>query len=131
MRLLLDTHVAVWAVSKPAAVPQRWRDELEASSNEVAVSVATLWEIAIKNGLEGKRASRFDVTLDQAEVAFREVEFDVLPIGIAALREVERLPRLHRDPFDRLFVATALADGWRLLTHDKQLAGYGPAVILF
>lgn len=130
MRLLLDTHVAVWAVSKPGALPERWRIALEDGANDIAVSVASLWEIAIKNSLEGKRESHFDVTFDQAVLAFDEVGFIVLPIGVASLREVGRLPHLHRDPFDRLFVATSIADGWRLLTHDKQLAAYGPTVIL-
>ena len=130
MRLLLDTHVAVWAIAKPAAVPERWRSEIEEPSNRVAVSIAALWEIAIKNSLEGRRASHFDVTLDQALSAFEEVGFDVLPVGPSALREVGRLPHLHRDSFDRLFIATAIADDWRLLTHDRQLADYGPSVIL-
>ena len=95
------------------------------------MSIGALWEIAVKNSLEDRRASHFDVTLDQAEAAFGAAAFEVLPIGLAALRELERLPHLHRDPFDRLFIATALGEGWRLLTHDRQLAAYGAVVIRF
>lgn len=130
MRLLLDTHVAIWAATGAPTLPSRWLDEIENGADEVAVSVASLWEIAIKNSLDERRGSRFDLTFDQAVVNFEEGGYRRLPISIEAMREVEQMPRHHGDPFDRLIVATAVTDGWRLLTHDRQLTAYGPAVIL-
>jgi PIN domain nuclease of toxin-antitoxin system len=93
------------------------------TNNDTAVSVVTLWEIAIKRGI-GKL--RF---LEDFEAVMTEEAFDLLPISYAHLRALETLPMHHRDPFDRLLIAQALAAGIPIATGDRVFAAYGVQVI--
>ncbi len=121
MRLLLDTHLLLWALGSPSKLPAGARRLI--MSSEVFVSAASLWEISIKAGL-GKLAA------DPIEVlgALEPAGFLQLPVTGEHAAGVIRLPPLHRDPFDRLLVAQALAEPMRLLTNDTVLAGYGDIV---
>ncbi|MCL4720730.1 MAG: type II toxin-antitoxin system VapC family toxin [Gammaproteobacteria bacterium] len=121
MRLLLDTHLLLWALGSPSKLPAGARRLI--MSSEVFVSAASLWEISIKAGL-GKLAA------DPIEVlgALEPAGFLQLPVTGEHAAGVIRLPPLHRDPFDRLLVAQALAEPMRLLTNDAVLAGYGDIV---
>ena len=130
MRLLLDTHIAVWAVADLHRLRDATAAMIEDVENEVAVSIASLWEIAIKNNLGRVARDPIGLSLAHALDAFAEASFAILPISTRHLAEVERLPTLHGDPFDRLLVATAQADGYRLMTHDARLAPYGNHVMV-
>lgn len=122
MKLLLDTHLLLWALTDdPRIKPLRKR--LLAADNEVFFSVASLWEVSIKVSL-GKLEANAEVIRDAAlDSGFLE-----LPILGPHALHVGALPWHHRDPFDRLLVAQALAEPMRLLTADEQLSVYGGMV---
>lgn len=121
MRLLLDTHIALWSVYEPDRLPYRARALLTAPGAEAFISVASLWEIAIKNSKHpGLLPPVAIARADFAEAGFRE-----LPITGAVMAQVESLQTdIHSDPFDRLLVATAFSEPMRLITHDRKVHAY-------
>ena len=121
MRVLLDTHLLLWALADPARLPAEARRLIDRA--DVYVSAASIWEISIKAAL-GK------LSADPREVvaALEPAGFLPLPISVEHAARVASLPPLHRDPFDRLLVAQALAEPMRLLTTDATLAAYGELV---
>lgn len=127
MRLLLDTHIAIWALVAHPRLSGEARELIVARETQVYVSAATIWEIAIKHGL-GKGGMPFSG--EDAIRYFREAGYQSLDVKAEHAAMVERLPRIHSDPFDRLLVAQAIAEPMYLLTHDERLAAYGPAVRL-
>ena len=121
MRLLLDTHVVIWwdaGQRLSAAANKAIRD-----ADQVYVSAASAWEIAIKTAL-GKISS----TRSLAE-ATGESGFDELPVTFAHAAQLAVLPLIHRDPFDRMLVAQSMVEGVTLVTRDPALQQYGVAVI--
>lgn len=124
MRLLLDTHLLLWVVTDSPKLSRAGRVAIE-SADEVYVSAASLWEIAIKVGLRrlpidmGRLAATIDVS------GFLEL---YVTAEHAAL--VAQLPHHHRDPFDRLLIAQAMTEPLVLLTADSQLAQYSDVVRL-
>ena len=121
MRLLLDTHLLLWALGAPSKLPTRARSLV--AKGDVYVSAASIWEISIKSALG-------TLTADPREVlaALGPAGFIELPINGEHAARVLDLPPIHRDPFDRLLVAQALAEPMRLVTNDAVLAGYGDIV---
>lgn len=128
MRLLLDTHILIWALASPATLSETGRRLIVDPGNDVFVSVASLWEIAIKRQTGRTDAPRLDsaAALDLAERS----GYRILDIAAAHAIAVESLPPLHGDPFDRLLVAQALTEPLRLLTRDRHLAAYSDTVLL-
>ncbi len=126
MRLLLDTHVALWALTNDPRLSRRARALIEDPANDVLVSAASVWEIAIKHAL-----GRGDMPIsgDQALDWFRQAGYALLPIAPDHAAAVEHLPDHHRDPFDRLLVAQAIAEPLRLLTRDPLVLRYGDMAI--
>jgi PIN domain nuclease of toxin-antitoxin system len=121
MKLLLDTHLLVWAAADDPALPDEARTAIEDIENVLYFSVASLWEIVIKSAL-----GRDDFQLD-ARVLRRnllDAGYEELPIEAQHAFEVAALPPLHKDPFDRLLVGQAMAEGIVLLTHDEQIKQY-------
>jgi PIN domain nuclease of toxin-antitoxin system len=127
MRLLLDTHVLLWTIGEPARLNAETRNLLEDTANEVLFSAASIWEIAIKAQL-GR--TDFAVRPEQIAWAARETGFVELPVSAAAAARVVDLPLHHRDPFDRLLVAQAMAEPMRLFTADPLLPPYSELVQL-
>lgn len=123
MRILLDTHLLLWALATPERIPVRARRLIEQA--EVYVSAASIWEIGIKAAL-GKLQADPLLIAEQVEPA----GFLHLPVTGWHAAEVARLPPLHRDPFDRLLVAQAMTEPLVLLTTDGQLPPYGTFVTL-
>ena len=124
MQLLLDTHLLVWAMGEPERLDPALVRLLEDPMNTPVFSVASLWELAIKRGLNRPDFQLEPPVLRQAllEAGWRE-----LPVEAHHVLAVGQLPGLHRDPFDRLLLAQAQADGLLLITADQQLAQYpGP-----
>lgn len=121
MRILLDTHLLLWALADPARLPPTARRLIDQS--EVFVSAASIWEISIKAAL-GK------LTADPREVVASLGPAGFLPLAITGehAARVAGLPPIHRDPFDRLLVAQAIVEPMRLLTTDAVLGGYGDLV---
>ena len=129
MRLLLDTHVALWAIADDARLAARARALIADPANEIAVSVASLWEIAIKHALARGRPENMPLTAEHARGFFVDAGYRLLDIAVEHVIAVETLPPLHADPFDRILVAQALTEPLRLLTHDRKIAEYGDIVI--
>ena len=127
MRLLLDTHVLLWALAMPERLAPAIRDQLEDPANTVLFSAASIWEIAIK-----ARLGRADFPQSPTQVieAARVIGFLELPVHAAAAARVADLPLLHRDPFDRLLVAQAISEPARFYTADRLLPPYSELVTL-
>ena len=122
MKLLLDTHVLLWAAADSPRI-KAVRKRLLASDNEVFFSVASLWEISIKASLGKLQANAAEIRDAALDNGFLE-----LPVQGQHALYVGGLPWHHRDPFDRLLVAQAAAEPMRLLTADEQLLAYGGQV---
>lgn len=129
MRLLLDTHVAVWSVSDTSRLPHAAMDTIADGANEVFVSLVTLWEIAVKHGLPPSR--RLNMGVEKAVHYFEQAPYKFLPLTIQHIGAVSTLADLHRDPFDRMLVAQALHESIALVTFDRALIGYHPLIVTF
>lgn len=128
MRLLLDTHVAIWSLTDPALLSPAVRELLCDPNNDVFVSTCSIWEIAIKHPL-GKRVGAPPFGARAAISNFRETGYDFLPVSPEHAALVETLPMHHADPFDRLLVAQALVEPMRLVTSDPTVALYSDTII--
>lgn len=122
MRLLLDTCTFLWVVAGDPALSDRCRDLLLDGSNETYLSVVSAWEIVVKHGLGRlplpEPPERF--------VADQRERHGIAPLALdeVAVLHLSRLPRLHRDPFDRMLVCQAIAGGLAILTPDDRIARY-------
>jgi PIN domain nuclease of toxin-antitoxin system len=128
LRLLLDTHVVLWAASAPDELEPAAREAIEDTDNDGYVSPVTAWEIAIKQSL-GKLALAAPAERWLPKVIDRS-GFSVAPLTLDAALRVRALPWHHRDPFDRLLIAQAIDAGYTVVTRDKEFAEYGVAVIV-
>jgi PIN domain nuclease of toxin-antitoxin system len=126
VNLLLDTHVALWAITDSPRLAAKARDLIAEPANTVWVSVASLWEITIKHSL-----GRGDMPISgaQAKAWFEQSGYRLLNIEASHVLGVADLPALHNDPFDRLLVAQALTEPLRLITHDAQVARYSDTIM--
>lgn len=126
MNLLLDTHVALWAITDSPKLPQKARDVIVSPKTTVWVSAASVWEIAIKHAL-----GRGDMPVSSQDAVryFQESGYRILPIEAEHAVAVEDLFAHHQDPFDRILVAQALVEPMRLMTHDPLVALYSDTVI--
>ena len=126
MNLLLDTHVALWAIADSPKLPKQARELLELPEAIVWVSVASVWEIAIKHAL-----GRGDMPVSSQEAVsyFRESGYRFLAIEPEHAVAVETLAANHQDPFDRILIAQALVEPMRLVTHDPMVASYSDTII--
>ena len=127
MNLLLDTHVALWAITDSPRLPQQARELIRSSRTSVWVSAASIWEIAIKRSLS--RGSMPDSSHDALRY-FEDSGYRLLPIDAEHAVQAETLPPHHQDPFDRILVAQALVEPMRLMTHAPIVARYGDTIML-
>ena len=124
MKVLLDTHLLLWAAAASERLPHGARALIEDLETELVFSAASLWEVAIKNGL-GRADFHVDPRLLRRGLL--ENGYTELAVGGAHAVVVDSLPPLHKDPFDRILVAQAQAEGITLLTSDALVARYpGP-----
>ncbi|MGK5025060.1 type II toxin-antitoxin system VapC family toxin [Janthinobacterium sp. RB2R34] len=124
MKLLLDTHLLLWAAGDPGRLSPVSRALIEDAGNELFFSPASLWEISIKHGL-----GRVDFQADPRVLrrALLDNGYSELPVTSEHAVAIEGLPPIHKDPFDRMLVAQATVEGITLLTADALLAQYpGP-----
>lgn len=122
MRVLADTHAPLWFLAGDSRMSERARELIESAENEGLVSIASVWEIAIKASL-----GRVELGRSFAEFVANQVEnngFAVLPLTVGHLSKLTELPFHHRDPFDRLLVAQALAEGTPLISSDAAFHSY-------
>jgi PIN domain nuclease of toxin-antitoxin system len=125
---LLDTHVALWAITNSPKLSAAARAIIVDAENVIHVSVVSLWEIAIKHALKRKGSGAMPVSARRAEGYFQAAGYVLTPIHASLVLTMESLPSLHADPFDRMLVAQAISEPLRLVTHDEELAPYGSAV---
>ena len=123
MRILVDTQVLIWCDRRPDAIPRRMMPALRDGENAVFVSIASVWEIAIK-----RASGRLEFASPIAE-AVRRLGFELLPITAEHAEHAGGLPRHHNDPFDRLIVAQAYLEGLILATTDRLLRPYGVSTL--
>jgi PIN domain nuclease of toxin-antitoxin system len=131
MRLLLDTHVALWAITDNPNLPAKAWSLIADPTNFVTVSVASIWEISIKRALTRGKPNDMPISGAEAAEYFRSAGYILLNISPEHAAAVEHLPHLHADLFDRMLVAQALAEPLRLLTHDLKVAAYSDSIICF
>ncbi len=123
MRLLLDTHVAIWFFEAPALVADEARQAIEDSGNRTYLSAASVWESAVKQSL-GR------ISLPEAlDVGAVRAGLEELPVTWAHGRAAATLPAIHSDPFDRMLVAQAIAEDLVLVTRDRLVAQYPVATM--
>ncbi len=124
MKLLLDTHLLLWAAGEPGRLSKQTRELIENPENEVLFSAASLWEVVIKRGLGRKD---FNVDPRLLRRGLLDNGYGELPIMSHHVVAIESLPPIHKDPFDRILVAQATVEGITLVTSDALLARYpGP-----
>ena len=125
MRLLLDTHLLLWAAADSKRLPAEARALLDDAGNDVYYSAASIWEIAIKSSLLRKD---FRIEVDALLPALPRMGLTELPISGAHAAGISRLPPIHRDPFDRMLIAQSIVEPLTLLTNDALLARYWDGV---
>jgi PIN domain nuclease of toxin-antitoxin system len=122
--ILVDTHILLWWFADDPSLSSTARELIQPGGNEVFVSAASAWEIAIKRAL-GKLEAPNDLP-----AALEANRFEVLPITVSHALAAGALPRHHLDPFDRMLVAQAGLERMILATHDNRLCRYGSFVKL-
>ena len=123
MRLLIDSQAFLWWAEASPALGTAARNAIADPANEVLISIAALWELTIKQ-------SSGRLTLpDDLETMVTRQSFSVLSVSFVHLRHIGTLPRVHRDPFDRMMIAQALAEGIPIATGDRIFSGYGVQVV--
>lgn len=121
MRLLLDTHVLLWAAFSPARIPMQVHTAMNSPDNQLYLSVASLWEIGIKNAL---LKPGFIVDANVLRRTALDNGYEELIINSQHVMAINDLPPLHKDPFDRLLIAQAHSEGMLLVTADTWISQY-------
>ena len=130
MRFLLDTHLLLWGIARPEKLPLRVRELADADGNEAMASAVAIWEIAIKFARNRGKPDDMPISGGQALAMTEAAEIALLHVSGAHAAEVDHLPLLHADPFDRMMIAQARFEDMILLTSDKTLAQYGHHVMI-
>lgn len=126
MRLLLDTHALIWYLEGNKLLGQKQREAVVNSDNEVFVSIASLWEIAVKTSMGKLTISRL---LSDILGQLKSQSIDILPIEPGHVLQVEKLPFHHRDPFDRIIIAQSKVEFLVVVTHDDFFRTYDVKLI--
>jgi len=122
MKILIDTHVALWLFNDYEKLSRIASDCLRDEENELYISIASAWEVAIKHSL-GK-LPEFSGGARRFLHAIYDNPIQVIGINPEYVEEIENLPYIHRDPFDRIIIATALCEGMVILTADENVQKY-------
>lgn len=118
MRILLDTHTLIWALSKPEKLSSKVVKLISNVNNLVFVSIASLWELQIKKSLN-------KITLpDNFPILLQDSGYKILNITLEHILQLEPLPLLHRDPFDRMLIAQSISEKIPLVTDDSEILQY-------
>jgi PIN domain nuclease of toxin-antitoxin system len=126
MNLLLDTHTLLWFLSGSKKLNSTSKKLIEDESNNCFVSIASVWEIAIKVSL---KKLTLEVSLKELQQVMAQNKIQILPIEINHLAKLMKLKFHHRDPFDRIIIAQALVEKWTILTSDPEFKKYTSKVI--
>ena len=118
MRLLLDTHTLLWWLDGGKALTSEARSAIANPENEIFVSVASAWEIVLKKSIGKLRAP------ENLEEELQVHEFTKLPILFSHISELEKLPWIHKDPFDRILLAQSVVESLSIVTRDPHILSY-------
>jgi len=121
MKYLLDTHAMIWYLEDSSRLPSKTKEIIDNNTNRIFLSSVSLWEIAIKINL-GKL--KLIMSFDEVLGNVRKGDFEVLQIENEYLKMLSALPFIHKDPFDRLLIATALAENLTIITADDSIQKY-------
>jgi PIN domain nuclease of toxin-antitoxin system len=127
LKLLLDTHVFLWAIDQPGMLSRKVKKALLEERNELYVSVASIWEIRLKI-----QAGKLKVPMEPEylESNLRKLGLKAyVPVELFHVYQTDRLAMIHKDPFDRLLVAQAMVEGMTLVSKDAAIAAYGVPVL--
>jgi PIN domain nuclease of toxin-antitoxin system len=127
VRLLLDTHILLWAIAESRRLSAHARALIGDAGSEVTFSVVSLWEVAIKSG-----RGRDDFNVDASRLRRSLIDNGYVELAITGAHAagLVSLPPIHRDPFDRMLVAQATVEGLTLLTIDTRIAQYPGPILL-
>ena len=125
MKLLLDTHVFIWALMDTSRLSAVVKYQMQEPENKVFVSAVSFWEIAIKHSL-GKLELNGLLPEEMAEIAEREMGFNLLDLDASSAANSGTIPMLHKDPFDRMLIYQAIHSGCCMVSGDKKFTGYQP-----
>jgi len=126
MNFLIDTHVLLWYLEGNRTLPGKIRNDINNSENNIFISIASFWELAIKLA-SGKINTK--ITFAQIEEDINKREFEILHISFQHLELIMDLPKVHGDPFDRLMIAQAITEGLTILSADRQFKDYPVDVV--
>ena len=126
MKLLLDTHILLWAAGEPEQLSSKAKALIEDPENQLYFSAASLWEISIKNKL-GRSDFKVDLAVFRRNLL--DNGFEEIAINSAHAVGVDALPNIHKDPFDRMLIAQTTVEGVTLMTADSVIAEYPVAII--
>jgi len=119
MRYLLDTHVILWEFMNSPRRPQKIIDIISNPNNEIFVSITSIWEITIKIA-----AGKLDLSFPKLLNTLKAANYKYLAVSILHLTKILDLPMIHKDPFDRLLIATAMVEGLTIATIDENIQKY-------
>ena len=126
MELLLDTHAFIWFIDGDNSLPEKAVNTIKEINNKCFISVASLWEIAIKLSLKKiKLKSDFNKIND----FLADNDIDILPITFVHLQKLLELPYHHRDPFDRIIISQGLSENFTIVTKDKEFESYTERIL--
>ena len=125
MKLLLDTHLLLWAATAPQRLSAEAQGLFNDPDNELYFSAMSIWEVAIKRGLD---RSDFQIDVRSFRRGLIDNGYIELPMSSLHAVAIDILPAVHRDPFDRMLVAQASVEGFPLITSDVVLAQYSGVV---
>ena len=121
MKILLDTHTLIWFLDGNKKISQLARTHIEKSGNVSFVSIASIWEMAIKISLEKLQMS---VDFEKLSELITDNGFQILPVRFEHTLEVSRLPFHHRDPFDRIIISQGIVDNMPVISADSNFDAY-------
>jgi len=121
MKYLIDTHVVIWYCEDSLDLPEKIYKIIDNCEDNIYISSASLWEIAIKMNI-GKLSLK--LSLGELLAYIKNSDFNILQIEDEYLKKLACLPLIHKDPFDRLLVSTALAEKLTIITADENIHGY-------
>ena len=122
MNLLIDTHAVLWLMNEHEKLPPKVKSLLISEEHELYLSIASLWEMAIKASI-GKLIE-LEGGVAQLIMQLDKMPVQILPLSLRCVEIVELLPYIHRDPFDRVLVATAIAENMAIITADEDIKKY-------
>ena len=124
MRILLDTHALLWWLGGDPRIERQAHDLIADPAHDILVSIASLWEIVVK-----VRVGKLEADIRDIVAAINAQGFETLEIRPEHLEELVRLPMHHRNPFDHLLMAQAIAEGLTLLSEDQHVSAYSVALV--